>query len=113
MRALLGLLLGEVPAATCDFPLFTGYRVLQLLAEPLAFSYLGLEPGNALVDGRFVTGLFAKAVDVLFHGLAIVEQLRQGSPALFDIGLRDDGAAFELVEVLGAGPSLLGLAFEA
>ncbi len=113
MRALLGLLLGEVPAATCDFPLFTGYRVLQLLAEPLAFSYLGLEPGDALVDGRFVTGLFAKAVDVLFHGLAIVEQLRQGSPALFDIGLRDDGAAFELVEVLGARPFLLGLAFEA
>ena len=59
--ALLGLLLGEVPAATCDFPLFTGYRVLQLLAESLAFSHLGLEPGDALVDGRFVAGLFAKA----------------------------------------------------
>ena len=62
---------------------FGGHRVLQLLAAPLAFSDIGLEPGDALLDGRLVAGLFVQAVDVLFHGLAIVEQLREGGPALF------------------------------
>ena len=42
LPALLGLLLSEVSASTGDFPLFTGYRVLQLLAELLAFSHFGL-----------------------------------------------------------------------
>ena len=104
--ALLGLFLSEVSAATGDFPLVTGYRVLQLLAEHFAFSHFGLEPSDALLDGRLVAGLFVKAVDVLFHGRAGVETLRQGGPALLHFGLRDDGAAFELVKAFGARPFL-------
>ena len=87
--------------------------MLQLLAELLAFPHPGLDPGDTLLDGRLVAGLFGKAVDVLFHGLAIVEQLHEGGPALFHVGLGDDGAAFELVAAFGARPFLLGLAFEA
>ena len=111
--ALLGLLLSEVSAATGDLPLVTGYRVLQLLAEPLAFSHFGFEPGDALLDGRLVAGRFVEAVDVVFHGLPGIETLRQGGTSLFHLGLRDDGAAFELVEAFGARPFLLDLAFEA
>ena len=101
------------PAATRDIPLFIGYRALQLLAELVTFSYRGLEPGDGLLDGRLVAGLSVKAADMPFHGLAIVETLREGGPALLHVGLRDDGAAFEFVEAFGARPFLLGLAFDA
>ena len=64
------------------------------------------------------------AREKLAVGLAVEVALERGGTAevsidgqsrqiRIDVGLRDDGAAFEFVEVLGARPFLLGLAFEA